>query len=292
MTFNRIVISFVLLLTTAFAIAQGRGNIIDEVVWVVGDEAILKSDVESFRIEAQQQGMRLEGDPYCVIPEQLAVQKLFLTQAAIDSVEVSDADVFSRVDMELQGMIMQAGSREKLEEYAGKTVSQIRETMFANYRDRMIVDDVQRELVGGIKVTPAQVRRYFKELPEDSIPFVPTKVECQIITRNPRIAQEEIDRVKNELRDYTEKVNNGTAQFSTLALLYSEDKGSAVNGGELGFSSRTSFVPEFANVAFNLTDPKAVSKIVESEFGFHIIQLIEKRPRQLPSHIAQASRGH
>ena len=99
MTFNRIVISFVLLLTTAFAIAQGRGNIIDEVVWVVGDEAILKSDVESFRIEAQQQGMRLEGDPYCVIPEQLAVQKLFLTQAAIDSVEVSDADVFSRVDM-------------------------------------------------------------------------------------------------------------------------------------------------------------------------------------------------
>lgn len=277
MTFNRIVISFVLLLTTAFAIAQGRGNIIDEVVWVVGDEAILKSDVESFRIEAQQQGMRLEGDPYCVIPEQLAVQKLFLTQAAIDSVEVSDADVFSRVDMELQGMIMQAGSREKLEEYTGKTVSQIREAMFANYRDRMIVDDVQRELVGGIKVTPAQVRRYFKELPEDSIPFVPTKVECQIITRNPRIAQEEIDRVKNELRDYTEKVNNGTAQFSTLALLYSEDKGSAVNGGELGFSSRTSFVPEFANVAFNLTDPKAVSKIVESEFGFHIIQLIEKR---------------
>lgn len=274
---KRIIQTLLMTLVAVSALAQGRSNIIDEVVWVVGDEAILKSDVENYRIEAQQQGMRLEGDPYCVIPEQLAMQKLFLTQAAIDSVEVSDADVFSRVDMDIQGMIMQAGSREKLEEYAGKSVSQIRETMFNNYRDRMIVDEVQRNLMSGIKVTPAQVRRYFKDLPEDSIPFIPTKVECQIITRNPRISQEEIDRVKNELRDYTDRVNKGDAQFSTLALLYSEDKGSAVNGGELGFSSRTSFVPEFANVAFNLTDPKTVSKIVETEFGFHIIQLIEKR---------------
>ena len=274
---KRIIQTLLMTLVAVSALAQGRSNIIDEVVWVVGDEAILKSDVENYRIEAQQQGMRLEGDPYCVIPEQLAVQKLFLTQAAIDSVEVSDADVFSRVDMDIQGMIMQAGSREKLEEYTGKSVSQIRETMFNNYRDRMIVDEVQRNLMSGIKVTPAQVRRYFKDLPEDSIPFIPTKVECQIITRNPRISQEEIDRVKNELRDYTDRVNKGDAEFSTLALLYSEDKGSAVNGGELGFSSRTSFVPEFANVAFNLTDPKTVSKIVETEFGFHIIQLIEKR---------------
>ena len=224
---KRIIQTLLMTLVAVSALAQGRSNIIDEVVWVVGDEAILKSDVENYRIEAQQQGMRLEGDPYCVIPEQLAVQKLFLTQAAIDSVEVSDADVFSRVDMDMQGMIMQAGSREKLEEYAGKSVSQIRETMFNNYRDRMIVDEVQRNLMSGIKVTPAQVRRYFKDLPEDSIPFIPTKVECQIITRNPRISQEEIDRVKNELRDYTDRVNKGDAQFSTLALLYSEDKGTS-----------------------------------------------------------------
>ena len=187
---KRIIQTLLMTLVAVSALAQGRSNIIDEVVWVVGDEAILKSDVENYRIEAQQQGMRLEGDPYCVIPEQLAVQKLFLTQAAIDSVEVSDADVFSRVDMDIQGMIMQAGSREKLEEYTGKSVSQIRETMFNNYRDRMIVDEVQRNLMSGIKVTPAQVRRYFKDLPEDSIPFIPTKVECQIITRNPRISQE------------------------------------------------------------------------------------------------------
>lgn len=259
------------------AVAQGRGNVIDEVIWVVGDEAILKSDVETARIDAIQQGQRWDGDPYCIIPEQLAVQKLFLTQAAIDSIEVSDADVFADVDADIQSMIMNAGSREKLEEYMNKSLSEIRSIMFDNYRDKMMVSEVQRNLVKDVKVSPAQVRRYFKDLPEDSIPFVPTKVECQIITRNPKIPQEEIDRVKNELRDYTERVNNGTAQFSTLALLYSEDKGSAQNGGELGFSSRTSFVPEFANVAFNLTDPKAVSKIVETELGYHIIQLIEKR---------------
>lgn len=271
---------FLLNISVAFAFsasAQNNSNVIDEVVWVVGDEAILRSDVENVRMEALRQGQRWDGDPYCVIPEQLAVQKLFLTQAAIDSVEVGDSEVFQQVDADIQGMIMDVGSREKLEEYMGKNIAQIREQMFESYKNRMIVEDVQLGLVRDIKVTPAQVRRYFKGLPEDSIPFVPTKVECQIITREPKIPQEEIDRVKNTLRDYTERINSGSAQFSTLALMYSEDKLSAQAGGELGFAGRASYVPEFANVAFNLTDPKAVSKIVETEFGFHIIQLIEKR---------------
>ena len=271
---------FLLSISVAFAFsasAQNNSNVIDEVVWVVGDEAILRSDVENVRMEALRQGQRWDGDPYCVIPEQLAVQKLFLTQAAIDSVEVGDSEVFQQVDADIQGMIMDVGSREKLEEYMGKNIAQIREQMFESYKNRMIVEDVQLGLVRDIKVTPAQVRRYFKGLPEDSIPFVPTKVECQIITREPKIPQEEIDRVKNTLRDSTERINSGSAQFSTLALMYSEDKLSAQAGGELGFAGRASYVPEFANVAFNLTDPKAVSKIVETEFGFHIIQLIEKR---------------
>ena len=259
------------------ASAQERQNVIDEVIWVVGDEAILKSDVENARMEFLQQGQRFEGDPYCVIPEQLAVQKLFLHQAAIDSVTVSDADVFQEVDMRLNAVLLDFGSREKLEEYSGKSLTQIREQMFNSYKDKKMVERVQRSLVENVKVTPAQVRRYFKDMPEDSIPFIPTKVECQIITREPVIPIEEIEHVKDDLRSYTERINNGSAQFSTLALLYSEDKLSAQQGGELGFAGRGSYVPEFANVAFNLTDPKAVSKIVETEFGFHIIQLIEKR---------------
>lgn len=258
-----------------------QNNTIDEVIWIVGDEAILKSDVENARIDAQSMGQRFDGDPYCVIPEQLAIQKLFLHQAAIDSVEVSDADVFRQVDARINSAIQNIGSREKLEEYLGKTMSEIREIWFTQEKENELVEQVRANLVKDIKVTPAQVRRYFAGISEDSVPFIPTKVECQIISIQPKIEQEEIDRVKNELRDYTERVNNGTSKFSTLALMYSEDPGSARQGGELGFSGRGMLVPEFANVAFNLTDPKAVSKIVESEYGFHIIQLIEKRGDQV-----------
>lgn len=268
---------FSILSLSAFA----QNNTVDEVVWIVGDEAILKSDVENARIDAQSMGQRFEGDPYCVIPEQLAIQKLFLHQAAIDSVEVSDADVFRQVDARINNAIQNIGSREKLEEYLGKTMSEIREIWFTQEKENELVEQVRANLVKDIKVTPAQVRRFFKDVSEDSIPFIPTKVECQIISIQPKIEQEEIDRIKNELRDYTERVNSGTSKFSTLALMYSEDPVSARQGGELGFSGRGVLVPEFANVAFNLTDPKAVSKIVETEYGFHIIQLIEKRGDQV-----------
>ena len=268
-------------LCISFANAQSASNVVDEVVWIVGDEAILKSDVENARLEALSQGQRLEGDPYCVIPENLAIQKLFLHQAAIDSVKVSDSEVFQRVDQRVNYYIQQLNGKEKMEEYFGKTTSQIREKLYDIVRDEMMTSEVRTSLVKDVKVTPAQVRRYFKDLPEDSLPFIPTKVECQIIVRNPVIEQAEIERIKAELRDYTERVNSGRAQFSTLAVMYSEDTGTARQGGECGFAGRGSFVPEFSNVAFSLNDPKAVSKIVETEYGFHIIQLIEKRGDQI-----------
>lgn len=258
------------------ATATAQNNVVDEVVWVVGDAAILKSDIEQMRIEAQMMGQRLDGDPYCVLPEQIAIQKLFLHQAEIDSVQVTDAEVLQEVEARLDDYVQRFGSREKLEEYMGKTMSQFRSQMFDMLKENIMIQEVRRSLVKDIKVTPAQVRRYIKDLPEDSIPFIPTRYEVQILVRHPIIPQEEIDRVKNELRDYTERINSGKDQFSTLALLYSQD-GSASRGGELGFMGRGQLVPEFSSVAFNLTDPKTVSKIVETEFGFHIIQLIEKR---------------
>lgn len=254
-----------------------QNNIIDEVVWVVGDQAILKSDVEAERIRAQYEGQKWNGDPYCVIPEQMAIQKLYMHQAAIDSIEVSESDVMQRVEQQMSWYVQQIGSKEKMEEYFNKNSAQIREQLQETVRDGMIVQQMQQKLVGDIKLTPADVRRYFKDIPQDSLPYIPTQVEVQIVTMAPKIPQEEIDRVKDELRDYTERVNSGSAQFSTLARFYSEDEASARQGGELGFMGRGELVPEFANVAFNLTDPKKISKIVESEFGFHIIQLIEKR---------------
>lgn len=271
-----ILVSLVSLVSLVKAQTDSLGTIVDEVIWVVGDEAILKSDVEAMRIQGQQEGMRWKGDPDCSIPEQIAVQKLYLNQAIIDSVEVTESEITQGVEQYIENMISVIGSREKLEEYQGKTLNQIRSELRDSYRERQMVQGMQRKLVGDIAVTPAEVRRYFKDMPLDSIPFVPTEVEVQIITQQPRVKQEEINRIKERLREFTDRINKGETSFQTLARLYSQD-GSARNGGELGYTGRAGWVPEFANVAFNLTDPKRVSKIVETEFGFHIIQLIDKR---------------
>ena len=257
--------------------SDSLGTIVDEVIWVVGDEAILKSDVEAMRIQGQQEGMQWKGDPDCAIPEQIAVQKLFLNQAIIDSVEVTEADISQGVEQYLENMINVIGSREKLEEYHKKNMSQIRSELRETFRDRQLIQGMQRQLVKDVTATPSDVRRYFADLPQDSLPFVPTEVEVQIISQTPKVDQEEINRVKEELRDYTDRVNKGETTFQTLARMYSEDPGTARRGGELGYTGRGTLDPAFANVAFNLTDPKKISKIVESEFGFHIIQLIDKR---------------
>ncbi len=264
------------ILMTAMPLAA-QENVIDQVLWVVGDEAILKSEVEQARLYYTMQGKSIEGDPYCVIPEQLAIQKLFLNQAIIDSIEVTEQEVLNAVEAEINQRVAQIGSREKMEEYFNMSSTKMREELRETMRDRMVVERMQYELFNDIKITPAEVRRRFAQLKEEEVPFVPTQVEVQIITQQPEIPQEEIERVKSELREYTERINSGEAQFSTLALFYSQDPESARRGGELGFFGRGEMVPEFSAVAFNLTDPNKVSKIVETEFGFHIIQLIEKR---------------
>ena len=250
---------------------------VDEVLWVVGDEPILRSDVEVTRIQAAMEGVKWSGNPDCAIPEQLAVQKLFLHQAALDSIEVSEAEVSSAIEQRIEYMIQQIGSREKLEEYRKQSISQIRQSMHDDLRDQMMIQRMKESLVKDITVTPAEVRRYFKDLPEDSIPYVPTEVEVQIISQTPKVSVEELNRVKDELREYTDRVNRGETSFQTLARMYSEDPGSRRQGGELDYTGRSTLDPAFAAVAFNLTDPKKISKIVESEFGFHIIQLVDKR---------------
>ena len=271
----KFVVLCALALMTGSAV-YGQDNVIDEVVWVVGDEAILKSEVEEARMSALYEGRKFDGDPYCVIPEEIAVQKLILHQAALDSIEVAESEVIQRVDQMTNMYIANIGSREKMEEYFNKTSSQIREALRENAREGLKVQRMQQKLVGEIKITPAEVRRHFKDLPQDSIPYIPTQVEVQIITQQPKIPLEEIEDVKSRLREYTDRVNKGES-FSKLARLYSDDRGTAINGGEMPFTGRGYLDPAFANVAFNLQDPNKVSKIVESEYGFHIIQLMEKR---------------
>lgn len=250
-------------------------NIVDEIIWVVGNEPILLSDVEETRISSEAYGQPVDN-PYCTIPEQIAVNKLFVHQAELDSVTVSESDVIRAVDNRINESIQAFGSREALEQMYGRSVSQMRENLKKQYREQMMADEVRQKLTTDVKATPAEVREYFKNVPKDSLPFIPTQVEVQIITSVPEVPRAEVERIENKLREYARRVNSGEADFSTLAKFYSED-GSARNGGELGYMGRNQLVPEFANVAFTLNDPKKVSKIVRSEYGYHIIQLIDKK---------------
>ena len=270
----------IILLLLACMTVHAQG-VIDEVIWVVGDEAILRSEVEEERLRAQYEGTPIAGDPYCVIPEQLAVQKLFLHQAIIDSVEANESSVSHQVDMRMNYYINQIGSKEKMEEYFRKTSSEIREEMMTTVRNQMIIQQMQQKLTADIKPTPAEIRRYYNTLPMDSIPMMPAQVEVQILSFEPPVPIDETERIKQKLREFTERVQNGSADFGMLARLYSEDTESAKRGGELGFVGKGQLVPEFAEVAFNLNDPKRVSRIVQTEYGYHIIQLIEKKGERI-----------
>lgn len=250
-------------------------NVIDEVIWIVGDSPILLSDVEETRLQAEMEGTPYEN-PYCTIPEQLAIQKLFLHQAELDSIAVEEANVLKEANERINFFVQNLGSRENVERHFNLTIPQLREKLKKTMRQKSMIQQIEHKLFGGIKVTPAEVRAHFADLPEDSLPLIPTQVEVQIITTHPRPTRQEVERIEEQLREFARRVNEGEAEFSTLAKIYSQDNVSARLGGELGYSGKNQFVPEFSNVAFSLNDPKKVSKIVRTEFGYHIIQLIDK----------------
>lgn len=272
-------IKYIAVALSAFAVAlsaSAQNNIAEEVAWVIGDEPIYKSEIEKAYQELLQDRAQLPGDPYCIIPEQIALNKLFLHQAELDTVEVQEAMVQQQADARMNMLISELGSREKVEQYFRQPFSEIREYFASNMRDQSRIGQVKHSLFKNVKITPSDVRRFYDTLPQDSIPSVPLEVEVQIVTLNPLIPREEIDNVKARLRDYTDRINRGESEFSTLAILYSE-AADGIRGGEFGFMGRGTLTPEYAAVAYNLNDTKKVSKIVEDEYGFHIIQLIEKR---------------
>lgn len=256
--------------------AASQKKLIDEVVASVGDDAILSSDIEYQYGQAMIEGVNFNGDMRCHIFEQLLIQKLMINQAKIDSVEVKDGEVMQQVDARVNYFVQQVGGQDKLEEYFNKPLQQIRRDQMETVRTQMITQRMQQEIGKNIKVTPSDIRKFYSSLSQDSIPFVPTQYEIQQVVVYPEVEQAEIDRVKDRLRDFQRQVAEGR-DFATLAVLYSEDPGSASRGGDLGWYSRSGFVPEFSAVAFNMRDKGKVSKIVETEFGFHIIQLIDRR---------------
>lgn len=269
--------ALLLLLLPLVGLAQSRKNVVDEVAWIVGDEPILLSDIERQRMYYESMGQPFQGDPRCLIPEQMAISKLFLNQAKIDSIEPNQQMVNANVTQWLEQVTNQLGSKEKLEEYLGQNYAQIREDRRKVVAEQYTVMQMQQKIVGEVMVAPSEVNRFYEQVNKDSLPFVPTTVEVQIITMQPRISLKETDAVKERLVDFTEQINSGKSDFETLARLYSKDNETALRGGEIGFVGRAELEPEFANVAFGLSDPSKVSRIVETKRGLHIIQLIEKR---------------
>ena len=257
--------------------ALAQNNVAEEVAWVIGNEPIYKSDIEEQYQQALYERVAIDGNPYCIIPEQMALDKLFLDQARLDSVEVQSSAISAEVESRINFFIANLGSKEKVEEYFRMPLPRLREKLDEVYSDQYCIQQVQNDLTKNVKATPADVRKFFNTLPKDSLPYIPMQVEAQIITINPVIPQQEIDEVKSRLRDYAQQVSSGEREFSTLAILYSEDQSTAVYGGETGFQSRSVLLPEYATAAFNLSDSKRVSNVVETDDGFHIIQLIEKR---------------
>jgi peptidyl-prolyl cis-trans isomerase SurA len=263
-----------IVLSTSALYAQS--NIIDEVIAVVGDNPVLLSDVEFQHQQAMMQGANFQGDLKCHIFEQLLLQNLLLEQAKLDSIEVSENMVIMQVDRQINEFVNRAGSKEKLEEWLNKPLHRIKSEQRVIVRNQMLTQQMQSDITGGVKVTPAEIRAFYRNTSPDSLPMVASQYEIQQITIFPKIDTEEIESVKSRLRDFQRQVAEGR-DFATLAVLYSEDQGSAARGGELGFMARAELVPEFAQVAFNMQEPGRVSKIVESEFGYHIIQLIERQ---------------
>ena len=255
--------------------AQTEGVILDKVVAIVGKNVVLMSDVENQYSQRKQQG-GASDNLKCEVFEELLYQKLLLDQAQKDSIDITEAEIEDNLDRRIRYFVSQIGSEEKLVEFYGKSLSEIKDEFREVIAKQMLSERMQASLTGSIKVTPTEILKFYKRLPKDSLPKINKQIILKQIVKYPPVNEKEKLAIKDKLRSYRVRVMEGE-KFSTLAVLYSEDMGSARKGGELGFVGRSDLVPKFAAVAFKLKEPGDISRIVETEFGFHIIQLIEKR---------------
>ncbi len=252
-------------------------NVIDRVVAMVGDQPILKSDIEIELMQGKEQGIYSASENYnTMVLENLLIKKLLLAQAEVDSITASPIEVENMLNEDIRRIIANLGSKERMERYFGRDEESIRNTRRPFIREQLITRRMQERIVEKVRVTPSEIKLFYNKLPADSLPEIPDQYELQQIVFKPLVSNEEKERVRNQLRTYREQVLSGEKSFSSLAVLYSADPGSATRGGELDYSTKAYFAPEFADAAFNLKVGK-ISKIVETEYGFHIIQMMDKK---------------
>jgi peptidyl-prolyl cis-trans isomerase SurA len=271
-------LSTLLLAGTLLGGLSGQSFILDRVVAVVGEFVILQSDIESLKLQNKAQGISLPGDEKCAILENFLSEKLLLNQAKIDSIEISESSVEMELDNRLSYFISMIGSPEALEEYFGKSILEIKEDMRSAVRDASITRQMQSTITGDVTVTPSEIKEYYNGLSKDSVPYIDSKVELSQIVQYPPVDEDAIFEVKQTLLDLRRRILDGD-KFTTLAVLYSEGP-SASKGGEIGFMGKGELDAEYAKAAFSLK-AGGVSTIVESSFGYHIIQLIERREERV-----------
>lgn len=272
------------LLLLVFSMLSGylsaQNNVVDKIVAIVGEEIILKSDIENEFLSEQSQGIISSSSDYRTdILEKQLIQKLLVAQAKIDSIVVTEDEVEAEVNSRIQYFTNVLGSKERVESYFNKTLIDIKNDLRAPTREKLIAESMQQHIVDKIRSTPSEIKAYYKKLAKDSLPDIPDKYEIQQIVLKPTVSDAEKERLRDRLRSFRDQILNGEKTFNTLAVLYSED-GASSRGGELGYMSKTEMVPEFAEAAFNLK-PGKISKIVETEFGFHIIQLIDRQGEKI-----------
>lgn len=275
---RKCLLSLVLSMLSVYLSAQN--NVVDKIVAIVGEEIILKSDIENEFLSEQSQGVISSSSDYRAdILEKQLIQKLLVAQAKIDSIVVTEDEVEAEVNNRIQYFTSVLGSKERVESYFNKSLVDIKNDLRAPTREKLIAESMQQHIVDKIRSTPSEIKSYYKKLAKDSLPDIPDKYEIQQIVLKPTVSDAEKERLRDRLRSFRDQILNGEKTFNTLAVLYSED-GASSRGGELGYMSKTEMVPEFAEAAFNLKLGK-ISKIVETEFGFHIIQLIDRQGEKI-----------
>ena len=252
-------------------------EMVEGVVAVIGDKAILKSEIE-------QQYLQLKASDFtnanlrCEVMEELMFQKLLSHQAEIDSLEVTEDEINDAIDQRIDYFVSQIGSEKKLEDYFGKTISQIREEFQTIFKEQRLAQRMESKITSGVKVTPQEVLKFYNKIPEDSLPLFPEEIYLSQLVVYPKVDKSERERITKKLNGFKQRVQNGE-DFAFLASLYSDDPGSAKVGGDLGFVKKGKFVPKFESVAFRLQEGE-LSDVVETKFGFHLIQMVNRRGQQ------------
>lgn len=274
---KRSIFTFTLLcLSIGGALAQGgQLKIIDKVVAQVGDEIILLSDIQTQRLQFIQNGEDGDASTDCAILEEFMYEKLLVNQAKIDSIEVPDEMVNQEMEQRLRYIAGQIGSIEKLEEFYGKSVAQIKAEFFELIKKRMLAERMKQTITENVRITPKEVERFFNSLPQDSIPYINSKVTVAHIVLYPKITEKDKKTAFDQLQELRGDIIGGK-RFATIANLYSDDPGSRVSGGDLGWQTRGTMVPEFESALFQLK-PNEISEVFETQYGYHIVQLIDRK---------------